>query len=188
MSSKKAVDTMTDKTIPDMLVKHNLSDGLLKNKFCEQIDKNMIQSALKTVKKDSSKKESSKINQKRAKKVDETFEKQFRDKLSIHDEQEGPLSNELKEAQQGSKALQLGNARQKLDDEGNSLKIQKNLIQKRQVAPMIQSTIKEHGEMKQKEFTTGIKYEGSRDIVGVEKSLKHINFTKSDFMQTAKKQ
>ena len=86
MSSKKAVDTITDKTVPDMLVKHNLQDGLLKNKFCEQLDKNMIQSALKTVKKDSSKKESSKMNQKRAKKVDETFEKQFRDKLSIHDD------------------------------------------------------------------------------------------------------
>ena len=86
MSSKKAVDAITDKTVPDMLVKHNLQDGLLKNKFCEQLDKNMIKSALKTVKKDSSKKESSKMNQKRAKKVDETFEKQFRDKLSIHDD------------------------------------------------------------------------------------------------------
>lgn len=99
----------------------------------------MIQSALKTAQKDSSKKESSKINQKRAKKVDETFEKQFRDKLSIHDDQEGPFTPliDAKEAQQGSKAVQLGNARQKLDDEGNSLKIQKNLMVKRQVVPMV---------------------------------------------------
>lgn len=153
-------------------MKPNVSDGFLKTKFCEQLDKNMIQSALKSAKKESSKKESSKMNQKRAKQVDENFEKQFREKLSIHDDQEGPSSKAEKEAQQGAKALQLGHARQKLDDVGNSLKIQKNLTVKRQVAAMVQTNLKENFETNQKVQSNGVKYEGTRDIIGVEKSLK----------------
>lgn len=61
-SSKKPVDQITEKTVADILMKPNVSDGFLKTKFCEQLDKNMIQSALKSAKKDSSKKESSKMN------------------------------------------------------------------------------------------------------------------------------
>lgn len=62
-SSKKPVDQITEKTVADILMKPNVSDGFLKTKFCEQLDKNMIQSALKSAaKKESSKKESSKMN------------------------------------------------------------------------------------------------------------------------------
>lgn len=81
---------------------------------------------------------------------------------------------------------QLGNARQKVDLEGNSLKIEKKLTQKRQYVEspngnfqMFQSKkkLKDKSEQLLNESLkepqgNHIKYEDSRNVVGFEKSLK----------------
>lgn len=114
--SRKRVDQKPPATPEDSVDPTPVSP--VKNRFLDidKIDKQTFKSVLKNE------------DLKRSKCVDEQFEKSFRE-MSI-------------ESQQGSN--QIGNARQKLDLEGNSLKIQKSQI----------------------------KYEDSRSVVGIEKSLK----------------
>ena len=40
------------------------------------------------------------------------------------------------------------------------------------MTPTAQSTLKDFCDKEQKEISNGVKYEGTRDIIGVEKSLK----------------
>lgn len=91
----------------------------------EKLDKNVIQSALKDVVKDSQNPEQEvpkALMGKRARHVDPNLEQKFRN-LSIE-------SGE----QQNEKVVAAGNARQKLDHDGNSIRIEKKLTQKRQYA------------------------------------------------------
>lgn len=64
----------------------------------------------------------------------------------------------------------VGNARQKLDHEGNALRIEKKLTQKRQYAQ--NNTKDEKSKKKDPENQPTVKYEDSRNIIGFEKSLK----------------
>lgn len=86
----------TRKLVENEIIGINKSP-LIKSNFCQELDTTMIKCALKTVKKESDKKDSAEkklsssklLNCKRAKKVDENFEKKFRE-LSIDSNQEGP--------------------------------------------------------------------------------------------------
>ena len=42
------------------------------------------------------------------------------------------------------------------------------------MTPTAQSTLKDFCDKEQKEISNGVKYEGTRDIIGVEKSLKKV--------------
>jgi hypothetical protein len=75
------------------------------------------------------------------------------------------LSIEGEEPQQG--AAQIGNARQKLDLNGNSLKIEKKFEKKHSEHA---SNLESKTKMSKK--GENIKYEDSRNVIGIEKSLK----------------
>lgn len=68
--------------------------------------------------------------------MDEFFEQKFR-KLSIHNDEEDEQAEDAK-APEGSNQqqnAQIGYARQKVDQDGSSLKIEKKIIQKKQNPP-----------------------------------------------------
>lgn len=88
----------------------------------EKLDKNVIQSALKDVVKDSQNPEQEApkaLTGKRARNGDPNLEQKFRN-LSIESG-----------GQQNEKVVVAGNARQKLDHDGNAIRIEKKLTQKR---------------------------------------------------------
>lgn len=66
--------------------------------------------------------------------MDEYFEQKFR-KLSIHDDEKENGSGEEEKTPETNQQqnTQIGYARQKVDQEGNSLKIEKKIVQKKQV-------------------------------------------------------
>lgn len=107
--------------------------------------------------------------------------------MSINNEDEEDEKTDQKKEQESTRKenQQIGHARQKVDQEGNSLKIEKKLIQKKQYAEgssapfnIFQSKKKLKDKSQQllnESIGKGpqvIKYEDSRNVIGFEKSLK----------------
>lgn len=110
----------------------------------EKLGKQTIQSAIKKVENPDNegmtyeaaapKESSKKLNGKRNRKVDGNFEEKFR-KLSIDAEEEDQDSQDGQENEKASarqkEHVQLGNARQKVDQDGNAVRVEKKISQKR---------------------------------------------------------